>query len=63
MKFLTQLLQRLNVYKVLALIILIMIIQNSAGFRFVSLYIQSERLSKQISTEEILPSATQLEVL
>jgi hypothetical protein len=63
MKFLTQLLQRLNINKVLVLIILIMIIQNSAGFRLVSLNIQCERLNKQICIEEILPGTPPLEVI
>lgn len=63
MKFLTQLLQRLNVNKVLVLIILIMIIQNSAGFRLMSLNIQCERLNKKICIEELIPNPPPLEVI
>lgn len=63
MKFLTQLLQRLNVNKVLALIILVMIIQNCAGFRLMSLKIQCERLNKKICIEELIPNPPPLEVI
>lgn len=55
--------KRIDLRKVLAVMVLGFICFNVASFDIVSLQIQSERLNKKICIQEMIPSTPPLEVI
>jgi hypothetical protein len=58
-----EILKRIDLRKVLAVMVIGFICFNVASFDIVSLQIQSERLNKKICIQEMIPSTPPLEVI